>query len=165
MSYSLARATRKCSPLWRSFPEILVVQVSRLVRKLEESQEDTKSTIRKQFREKIAALSQSQLPRATDALALILNGMVGPLDLPTLEPNLPGFTKPAPFVNWYRVKLAFLRSIPTGTFIDVQFFAYNTVGNNLPVDPRPLYASSIAIERWGVSITTRKSESSKFAQL
>ena len=163
MSYSLARTTRKCSLLWRSFPEILVPQVSRLVGKLkEESQGDIESTIRKQLREKIAALSQSQLSRVTDALALIWNVVMGPLDLPALEPNLPGFAKPDPFVSWYRVKLALLRSIPTGTFIDVQFFAYNTVGNNLPVDPRPLYTSSIVIERWGVAITTRKLESSKF---
>ena len=161
VSHLLTQITCKCSPLWHSFPEILVVQVSRLVSKMkEESEGDIESPIRRQLREKIAALSQSQLPRATDALAMIWNGVMGPLDLPAPEPKLRFFVKPAPFLNWHRVKLALLKSIPTGTFIDVQFFAYNTIGNDLPVDPRPLYTSSIVIERWGAAITTRKLESS-----
>ena len=166
MSHPLARATCKCSLLWCSFPEILVVQVSRLVSKIkEESEGDTESPIRRQLREKIATLSQSQLPRATDALAMIWNGMMGPLDLPAQEPKLFFFVKSTDFLNWHRVKLALLKSIPTGTFIDVQFFAYNTTSNDLPADPRPLYTSSIVIERWGAAITTRKLEyPSKFAR-
>ena len=138
------------------------MQVSRLVSKMkEESEGDSESPTRKQLREKIAALSQSQLSRATDTLAMILNGVTGPLDLPTLEHKPPFFMRPF-FLTWYRVKLALLKSILTGTFIDVQFFAYNTIDDNLPVDPRPLYTSSIVIERWGAAITIRKLESSKF---
>ena len=140
------------------------MQVSRLVSKMkEESEGDSESPTRKQLREKIATLSQSQLPRATDALAMIWNGVKGPLDLPTPEPKPPFFVKPL-YLNWHRVKLALLKSILTGTFIDVQFFAYNTIDDNLPVDPRPLYTSSIVIERWGAAITTRKLESSKFTR-
>ena len=161
MSDPLARVTCKCSPLRYSFPEILAVQVSRLVSKIKaESEGDTESPIKKQLREKIATLSQSQLPRATDALTMIWNGVMGPLDLPTPEPKLSFFTKPTGYLNWHRVRLALLKSIPTGTFIDVQFFAYNAISNDLPVDPRPLYTSSIVIERWGAAITTRKLEPS-----
>jgi len=57
-----------------------------------------------------------------------------------------------------RVKLALLKSIYTGTFIDVQFYAYNEIDNNLPLDPRPLFTSSVVIEKWGPAITTRKWE-------
>ena len=139
-----------------------MVQVSRLVSKMkEESEGDGEKPTRKQLREKIAALSQSQLSRATDTLAMILNGVTGPLDLPTPEPKPPFFVKSL-YLNWYSVKLALLKSISTGIFIDVQFYAYNTIGNNFPADPRPLYTSSIVIERWGAAITTRKLESSKF---
>ena len=140
-----------------------MVQVSRLVSKLkEESEGNSESPTRKQLRKKIAALSQSQLSRATDALTMIWNGVMGPLDLPAPEPKPPFFVKPVLFLNWYRVKLALLKSISTGVFIDVQFFAYSTIDNDLPVNPRPLYTSSIVIERWGAAITTRKLESSKF---
>ena len=160
MGYSLARNTCKCSLLWLSFPEILEIQVSRLVSKIkQESQGGTESTTRKELREKIVALSLSQLTRATDTLTMIWNGMVGPLDVPALEPKSSPFPKPLPFLNWHRVKLALLRSIPTGTFIDVQFFAYNAICNGLPADPRPLYTSSIVIQEWGAAITTRKSSS------
>jgi len=133
----------------------------------EESGRDSGTPIRKQLREKIASLPQSQLPRATDALAMIWNGVMGPLDLPTPGPKPPSLVKLAFLLNWHwdRVTLALLKSIPTGTFIDVQFFAYNAICNDLPVDPRPLYTSSIVIERWGAAITTRKWESlSKFTR-
>jgi len=138
----------------------------------EESGRDSETPIRRRLREKIATLSQSQLPRATDALAMIWNGIMGPLDLPTPEPKPPSLVKLAFLLNWRwdrvklaLLKLALLKSIPTGTFIDVQFFAYNAICNDLPVDPRPLYTSSIVIERWGAAITTRKWESlSKFAR-
>jgi hypothetical protein len=137
------------------------IQVSRLVSKMkEESKGDIESPTRKRLREKIAALPQSQLSRATDVLAMIWNGVTGMLGPPTPEPELPFVAIPTLFLNWNRVKLALLKSIPTGTFIDVQFFAYNAIGNDLPVDPRPLYTSSIVIERWGAAITTRKLESS-----
>jgi len=143
------------------------VQVSRLVRKMrEESEGGSESPTRKQLREKIAALSQSKLPRAADALAMIWNGVMGPLDLPTLKPKPPSSVGLTFLLNWHRVKLALLKSISTGTFIDVQFFAYNAIGNDLPVDPRPLYASSIVIERWRAAIATRKLEiPSKFTRL
>jgi len=132
----------------------------------EESGRDSETPIRKQLREKIAALSQSQLPRAADALAMIWNGVMGPLDLPVSEPKLPSIVKLTFLLSWHRVKLALLKSIPTGTFIDVQFFAYNAIDNDLPVDPKPLYTSSIVIERWGAAITTRKLEFlSGFTQL
>ena len=163
----ITRAIRKCLLLMHSFPEVLAIQVSRLVSKMkEELGGDAESPVREQLREKITALSQSQLPRAADILAMIWNGVMGPLDLPTPEPKPPFFVKPTRFVNWHRVKLALLKSIPTGTFIDVQFFAYNAIDNDLPVDPRPLYTSAIVIERWGAAIMTRKLEpSSKFTQL
>ena len=140
--------------MWRSFPEILAVQVPHLIGKMKE---ESAGVTRKQFREKVATLSQSQLLRATDTLAMIWDGMVGPLDLPTLEPK--PYHLPNPLAHPSRVKFALLRSISTGTFIDVQFFAYNTISNGLPVDLRPLYTSSIVIERWRAAITTRKLES------
>ena len=94
---------------------------------------------------------------------MIWNGVMGPLDLPTPEPKLVFSTKPTGYLNWHRVRLALLKSIPTGIFIDVQFFSYNAISNNQPVDPRPLYTSSIVIEKWGAAITTRKlGSSSKF---
>jgi len=122
----------------------------------EESGGDGGSPTRKRLREKIAALSQSQLSRATDALAMIWNGVIGPLGVPMPEPKLPLFVEPTIFFNWHRVRLALLKSISTGIFVDVLFFAYNAIERDLPVDPRPLYTSSIAIERWGAAITTRK---------
>ena len=120
---------------------------------------DNETPIREQLRDKIAALSQSQMLRATDVLAMIWNGMMGPLDLQMPESKPPPFVQATFFLNWHRVKLALLKSIPTGTFVDVQFFAYNAIDNDLPVDPRPLYTSSIVIERWGAAIATRKLQS------
>ena len=137
-----------------------MIQVSRLVSKIkEESRGGTESATRKELREKTAAFSLSQLTRAADTIAMIWDGIMGPLDVPALEPKPSLFPKPLPFLNWHRVKLALLRSIPTGTFIDVQFFAYNAICNGLPADPRPLYTSSIVIQEWAAAITTRKSES------
>ena len=137
------------------------MQVSRLVRKMkEESKGDTESVVKKRLLEKVAALTQSRLPRVADVLAMIWNGVVEPPDLPTPEPKSTPFTKTTLFSNWHRVRLALLKSIPTGTFIDVQLFAYNALSHDLPVDLRPLYISSIVIERWGTAITTGKSESS-----
>ena len=131
------------------------MQVSRLVSKMKES-EDTRSLIRKQLRVKIATLSQSQLPRTPDALAMIWNGVVGPLDLLAPEPKPTFSPRLTLFPNWHRVKLALLKSISTGTFVDVRFHACNAISNNLPADPKPLFTSSIVIEKWGAAITTRR---------
>jgi len=133
------------------------VQVSQLVSKMkEESKGETESATRKQLQEKIAALSQSHLARATDALAMIWNCVKEPVEPPTVELK---FTFPVAsilFPNWHRVKLALLKSIPTGTFVDVQFYAFNAISSDLPLDPRPLFTSSIVIEEWAPAITTRK---------
>ena len=90
---------------------------------------------------------------------MIWNGIVGPLDVLALEPKPSSSSKPTHILNWDRVKLALLKSISTGAFIDVQIFAHNGIGNGLPVDPRPLYTSSIVIQEWGAAITTRESRS------
>ena len=87
---------------------------------------------------------------------MIWNGVVGPSDLLAPEPKPTFSTKLTLFSNWHRVKLALLKSISTGTFIDVQFYAYNAIDSNLPVDPKPLFTSSIVIEKWGAAITTRE---------
>ena len=186
------------------------MQVSRLVYKLkEESDWITESITRKRLREKITALPQLRLVRATDALAMILDGVKGSLEPPATESKFtfsmtlnktssiarsyedlrvnsgdnlhlgrrggdtassrllrvagPGFVfsaTPPVLPNLPRVKLALLKSILTGTFIDVQFYAYNAIGNNMPLNPRPLFTSSIVIEEWGPAITTRKQEDS-----
>ena len=134
------------------------MQVSLLVRRMkEESEGGSESPTRKRLREKIASLSQPQLFRAADALTIIWHEVMRLLDLPMPEPKPPSIVKPTFFFNWHRVKLA-LKSIPTETFIDLRFFAYNAVCNGLPVDPRFLYTSSIAIERWGVVVATRELE-------
>ena len=106
--------------------------------------------------EKITALSQLQLPRVKNALSLIWDGIAGRLDLPAAKPmsTLPANFTPPP--NWHRVKLAILRSISTGTFIDVQLYAHNAISNNLPLDPKPLFTSSIVIEEWGSAISMCK---------
>jgi len=138
------------------------MQVSRLVDKMkEESKGITESTTRKQLREKIAALPQPQLARAKDALVMILGGVERPLESPRTKPKftLSVFSGTPPvFPNRNRVKLALLKSISTGTFIDTQFYAYNAIGNGLPLDPRPLFTSSIVVREWGPAITTRKLE-------
>lgn len=126
----------------------------------EESTEGAESTTRKQLKEKIASLPQSQLAQASDALAMIWDGLIGLSFPPVVEPKYP---KPK-YWKWnrtihpltsdsQRLKLALLRSIPTGSFIDVQFYAYNGVCNNQPVDPKPLFTSSIMIEEWVPAIT------------
>jgi len=109
---------------------------------------------RKQLREKIATLPQPRLARAMDALTMILDGVKGPLEPPLAIPNVDSYVTPPILPNWHRVKLALLKSIPTGCFIDVQFYAYNATCGDLPLDPRPLFTSSIAIEEWEPAITT-----------
>jgi hypothetical protein len=106
--------------------------------------------------EKIASLSQSQLAGAADALAMVWNDLTGPLNIPALDTKPASFTKPTIFQNRYGVKLALLKSIRTGTFVDVQFYAYNSIDRDSPVDLKPLFVSSIVIEEWRSAITTRK---------
>jgi len=135
------------------------MQVSRLLYKMEEESKGIAESItRKQLREKLAALPRPRLARATDALAMIFDGVKGSLVASPTEPKLTFSVTPPIFPNWRRVKLALLKSIPTGTFIDVQFYAYNAIAGDLPLDPRPLFTSSIMIEEWGPAITTRKRE-------
>jgi len=71
------------------------VQVSRLVYKMkEESAGDTEGITQKQLQDKLATLSQSQLMRATDALAMIWSGVIGPLDQLAPEPKFASPTAP-----------------------------------------------------------------------
>ena len=133
------------------------MQVSQLVDKLdEESKGGAESITRKALRGKIAALSQRQLARAKEVLVMIWNGVKGSPELPTTETELCFTVASTLFPNWHRVKLALLKSIPTGTFIDLQFYASNKISKILPLDPRPLFASSIVIKEWRPAITTRK---------
>ena len=87
---------------------------------------------------------------------MIWNGAKGTPEPPLTEPKRSFTVAYTLFPNWHRVKLALLKSIPTGTFIDVQFYASNKINKSLPFDPRPLFTSSIVIEEWGPAITTRK---------
>jgi hypothetical protein len=145
---------------------MLSVKVLQLVSKMKEESEMGADDTMKQLLDKIASLSQSQLGRAADALSMIWNGLTGPLDLPVSEPKSASSVEFTLFPNWHRVKLALLKSISTGTFIDVHFYAYNSLRNNSPLDPKPLFVSSIVIEEWGPAITTRGLElSSQFAPL
>ena len=122
----------------------------------EESKKCAEGATRQRLREKIASLSQAQVRRAADALTTIWSCMDGPLK-PLAAPPKPTLSvPPVPSPDWHRVKLALLKSITTGVFIDVQFFAFNKTANNLPFDPKPLYVSTIVIERWGPAITTRE---------
>jgi hypothetical protein len=131
------------------------MQVSQLVSEMKgELRWSTKDVTRERLRDKIAGLTQPQLMRATDALAMIWDGMQGPLGPPpAIEPKLVSSVLPT-IPNWYRMKLALLKAISTGVFIDVQFYASNKINNDLPFDPKPLFTSSIVIEEWGPAITT-----------
>ena len=112
---------------------------------------------RERLRKKIASLSLPQVRRAADALAMIWSCMAGPLESPAVQPKTAFLTTVTHLPNWHRVKLAFLKSITTGVFIDVQFYAFNKIDDGLPRDPKPLYMSSIVIEEWGPAIATRES--------
>jgi len=132
------------------------MQVSQLVCKMkEESAVDTKSATRKQLQDKLSTLSPSQLTRSTEALAMIWNGLIGPLDPLPPEPKFASSAAPSLPPNWPKVKLALLKSISTGVFIDTQFYAYNAIDHDLPMDPRPLFTSSIVIAKWAPTITAR----------
>ena len=119
---------------------------------------DTESSTMRQLLDKIASLSQSQLARAMDALSMIWTGTAGPLDPPAQKHELNLSANPTLVASLHRVELALLKSISTGTFIDVQFCAYNAISNNLPLDRKPLFTSSIVVEEWGSAIATRKFE-------
>ena len=120
--------------------------------------DNAESDTMKQLLDKIASLSESQLARSSDVLSMIWSGTTGPLDLPTQEPESSLSPNSAQVANLNRMELALLKSISTGAFIDVQFYAYNAISDDLPLDPKPLFTSSIAIEEWGSAIATRKFE-------
>ena len=135
--------------------------VSQLIQEMkEEAMLGAESDTMIQLLDAIAFLSQSQLGCAMDAISMIWNGLTGPLELPALEPKSTppvGFTL---FPNWHRMKLALFKSIFMGTFIDIQFYAYNAIRNNLLLDPKPLFVLSIVIKEWGPAITTHRLEGS-----
>ena len=143
------------------------MQVSFLVNKMnKESKGGTEGATRKRLRNRISSLPQSQMGRATDALVMIWNRAKEPLEPPTTQSGFNLSATPILFPNWHRVKVAFLKSITTGVFIDVQFYAYNKIFDDIPLDPKPLFTSSIVIEEWGPAITTRELEgSSNFVPL
>ena len=120
--------------------------------------DNAESNTMKRLLDKIASLSESKLARSSDVLSMIWSGTTGPLDLPTQEPESDLPANSAQAANLHRVELALLKSISTGAFIDVQFYAYNAISDDLPLDPKPLFASNIAIEDWGSAIATRKFE-------
>ena len=133
-------------------------QILKLVSTMEsESKGGTEGDTMKRLLDKIASLSQLQLERSRDVLSMIWNGIVGQ------HPDLPAhkslFTLPSNHTslpNWRRVKLAILKSISTGTFVDIQLYAHNAICNNLSLDAKPLFTSSIVIEAWGSAISMRK---------
>jgi hypothetical protein len=125
---------------------MLSIQVPILVTKMnEESGRHTEGETRKRLREKIASLSQPQVRRAADALTMIWTSANGPLKPPPKFESTPVvvFTFSQ---TWNRMKLALLKSITIGIFIDVQFYAFNKICNGLPFDPKPLFISSMMIE-------------------
>ena len=128
----------------------------------EESKGRKEGDIRKRLCDKIASLSQPQMKRGADVLAMIWNCVKEPPDSPTVQPKATSLfsTTPILFPNWHRLKLAFLKSITAGAFIDVQFYAFNKVNDGSPQDPKPLYTSSIVIEGWASDITTCEFEES-----
>ena len=133
------------------------MQVSFLVNKIkEESKEGTEGVTRKRLQSKIASLAQHQVRRVTDALVMIWNCAGGSLEPITTQSKATFSAAPPLFPNWHHVKVALLKSITTGVFIDAQFYAYNKILDGIPLDPRPLFTSSIVIEEWGPSIATRK---------
>ncbi|KAF9779861.1 hypothetical protein BJ322DRAFT_346991 [Thelephora terrestris] len=138
------------------FPEILSMQVSFLVNKMnEESKGGAEGPTRTRLRSEIASLSRSETRRATEALVMIWNCIREPLKPLMTQPKSVVLVAPTHLPNWHRVQLALLKSITTGIFIDVQFYACSRVVDDLPMDPKPLFISSIVIEQWGPAITTQ----------
>ena len=97
---------------------------------------------------------------------MIWNGTMGPSDSTVPSTR---FSSPAPSIvpaEHPGLGLALVKSISTGTFIDVQFYAYNAINNDLQLDPKPLFASSIVIKGFSSAIEKRKLEgTSQFALL
>ena len=89
---------------------------------------------------------------------MIWGGAKEPSDLPAPRPETNSSAVFSAIASSRKVELALFKSISTGIFIDLQFHAYNVVSNNLPLDPKPLFASSIVIEDWRRTIATRKFE-------
>ena len=87
---------------------------------------------------------------------MIWSGILEQLDLSLPKPASTLPASSSLFPNWNRVKLAILKLISTGTFIDIQYYAYTAICNNFPLDPKPLFTSSIVIEEWESAISTRK---------
>ena len=136
---------------------MLQIQVSILVAKMNgESKNRAEGVTRRRLREKIASLSQPQVKSAADALSTIWSCMDGPLRLLAAPSKSTPSVLSAPWPNWHRVKIALLKSITTGVFIDAQFYAFNRIAIDFPFYPKPLYTSSIVTEEWGPAITTRK---------
>jgi hypothetical protein len=151
------RIHRGRSSSQRSFPEVLSTQVSRLIGQMkEESTRGTEGDTRRQLREKIATLPHSQLACAADALSMIWAGLIDPLATPPLRPRPGSSARFNRSPAWDRVELALLKSMTTGAFIDVQFYAYNSIRDNSPLDPKPLFISSIVIEEFSPAIMARK---------
>ena len=123
-----------------------------------ESKGNANYTTRRQLLDKIASLSQPQLEGAADALAMIWSGPTEPLNSRPQKFKSNFSANLVQVANLPRVELALLKSISTGTFIDLQFHAYSAVINDLPLDPKPLFASSIVIEEWRPSIEKGKFE-------
>jgi hypothetical protein len=64
------------------------------------------------------------------------------------------------------VKLALLKSVLTGTFIDIRFYVFNRISDNLPPDLTSVFTLNIVIEEWGPVIAICKWEVlSQFTQL
>ena len=144
-----------------SFSEILLIHASQLVNKIkEESKGNAESKTKKQLLEKIASFSQQELAHAKDPLAMIWNGTTGPVDPNASKPKSNTPTNPTFSSKSRRVEVALLKSISTGVFIDVQFYAYNAIGIDLHLDPKPLFTSSIVIKEWKSAITKRKLQGS-----
>lgn len=117
---------------------------------------NAESSTMRRLLDKVASLSQPQLVRATDALSMIWSGAAMPLHSPAQESNSNLATNSAQVANLHRAEFALLKSISTGTFIDVQLYAYNAISDDLPLDPKPLFTSSIVIGELGSAIATRK---------
>lgn len=81
---------------------------------------------------------------------------MGALDSPASKPKSNLSANLTPVADLDRLELALLKSISSGAFIDVQLYAYNAIGDDLPLDAKPLFTSSIVIEEWGPAIATRK---------
>jgi hypothetical protein len=143
--------------LVRSFPEMLPVQIPFLVDELkEESKEGAEGATRKRLRNKIASLSQQRAKYVMEALGMIWDSMKGPLRSSLPHSRFRPSATLAPFPKFHRVQLALLKAITTGVFIDVQLYAYNKTSDCLPLDPKPLFASSVVIEGWMPAIATMR---------